>query len=61
MYKDIHKKVDNVMEDATDVVITTDVIITTDGWTSKKTENYKALTEHYISSDFKMTPATLGD
>ena len=54
MYKDIHKKVETLMEDATDV-------ITTDGWTSNKTENYEALTGHYISSDFIMTSATLGN
>jgi hypothetical protein len=37
-----------------------DISLTTDAWTSKATENFEALTGHFIDEDFKFLSVTIG-
>jgi hypothetical protein len=37
-----------------------DISLTTDAWTSKATENFEALTGHFIDEDFKFKSVTIG-
>ena len=48
IYEEVHNDTKNVMENVVSVTLTTDC------WTSRKTENFMAVTAHFVDKSFKI-------